>query len=1060
MNRLYTSNRNELLCEKLAENIKNQSGSIFQKTMIITQSGGMNDWLIGQLTRINTIFSHYEFQNQDGFMGQVFELLTGEPLRSNRDAIKFGVYGLLDSKEFKKCFHAVASYYQDNDLRRIQLAEKIADLFDQYQLYRVDMIKKWENGERGTTKEAEKWQMWLWQQLNLPSKESYRKTIYDKLEEDSEKLQQLYPEIHLFGITIFTGFHLEFYQHLEKYIKVNYYLCLPSQSPELKNSMLESNGTKARELLYQCKEWKSELADFNVGNTGTLLVRLQQSILNNEELDDKNLDESIEVTSHYTPVREVETLYNYLLDLFEKEWKNGTLKPHDVMVITPDINKYEPFIKAVFRNAPVKLPFRVSGAARNTGNSICAAMELIVNITEEDLTAEKVAGLLEQNRIGMAYKIESTSYIRGVLNKAGIRFGRENRLEDDTHFVSWKYGFEKIILGYAMHTDEAFDVSYRLTEDEKEFLNNEPLTNYPYKDAEASASYDLLRLKAFVDDLQSLLDEQQTPRTLSEWIALFQEKVMGKMVWSSKFGKDDKEERKQIMKALGFVERLIDDTKKEPVPWAVFLNELKKRVFTESAEHNLNSGNITFASAIPVRGLPYKVIAFIGLDNGIFPRQDHHLGFDLMGNDYQPGDRSKKEADKSLFLDTIMAAREKLYLSYTGRSVKDNTKIPPSIVLDTLMDYLAMKPVQHPLHGFSKCYNYNGDENGSDNDNEQDHERDKERSNKKLFTYLYNSEPDPRVFKPKKAVTAKEDKLLEINVKDFVSFFEAPIDWYFKKELGIYYDGDKDDTLPETELFNLDHLQQWQMKNDLLKLTPTSADELSLFTREHIRKGQLPLKNIGRKVMENLNVQIEVLRVRYQELTSEKKQQSEAIDLPLSLLYDGQNITLRITGTIDGIFNGEYLYVSTSTSKDYNKHRVRAFLYSLLLYAEGKIESARLLGINGSSTKTPLIEESLPATEKDEATDKLTLLAEYLIKGKQQPLIFSLKACKYPKGQNAITIQSVMDALKDESSDGLYTDPPVPGNKYILKLMEEGYFDDLTEKNLEEINALAELLNL
>ena len=104
MNKLYTSNRNELLCQKLAQNIKNSSGSIFQKTLIITQSGGMNAWLTGQLTRINGIFSHYEFQNQDGFMGQVFELLTGEPLRSNRDAIKFGVYGLLDSEDFKDKF--------------------------------------------------------------------------------------------------------------------------------------------------------------------------------------------------------------------------------------------------------------------------------------------------------------------------------------------------------------------------------------------------------------------------------------------------------------------------------------------------------------------------------------------------------------------------------------------------------------------------------------------------------------------------------------------------------------------------------------------------------------------------------------------------------------------------------------------------------------------------------------------------------------------------------------------------------------------------------------------
>jgi len=685
MSRLYISNQMETLCGKLAANLNPESGSIFNKTMIITQGGGMNNWLTGKMTETNGIFAHYEFQNQDGFLGQVYELLTGEKLRSNRDAIKFGVYRLLETDDFKNKFQSVADYYEGNDLRRIQLSEKIADLFDQYQLYRSEMIRKWESGQTDTDKpDSENWQMWLWQQLGIPSKATLRDKIYDKLEsvENRELLKNTFPAIHLFGISIYTSFHLEFYKRLSEYIPVHFYLCLPSEEKDQKNSLLESFGTKAKELLEQFAGMKTELKDFPVTDNNTLLGRLQNSIVNNKELTEKGPDDSIQVTSHFTPVREVEALYNYLLDLFEND---GALKPRDVLVITPDINKYEPFIRAVFRNAPVKLPHRISGAVKTTGDSITASLELISNMSEEDLTAENVVGLLEQNRIGKAYRIEDTSYIRGVINKAGIRFGRKNSLNDDTHFVSWKYGLEKIILGYAMLTEDAFDVSHRLEDEEKELLDGR-LTNYPYRDAEASASHDLLRLKAFVDDLQSLFDEQKTPRTLAEWKLLFLESVMGKMVWSNDFDKKDREERAEIYRALGFTERLDEAAAAEKVPWQVFLNELKKRLFTESREHELNTGSITFTSAIPAKGLPHKVIAFIGLDNGVFPRQDHHLGFDLMGNDYQPGDRSKKEADKSLFLDTLMSARQKLYLSYIGQSVNDNTEIPPSIVLDTLMD--------------------------------------------------------------------------------------------------------------------------------------------------------------------------------------------------------------------------------------------------------------------------------------------------------------------------------------------------------------------------------------
>ena len=1041
MSRLYISNQMETLCGKLATNLNPESGSIFNKTRIITQGGGMNNWLTGKITETNGIFAHYEFQNQDGFLGQVYELLTGDKLLSNRDAIKFGVYRLLDTKDFKKDFHDEASYYKDNDLRRIQLSEKIADLFDQYQLYREEMIRSWDAGEtyaeQKINKDAEGWQMWLWLQLGMPSKASLKKKIYEKLKTDAEKLKQTWPEIHLFGISIYTSFHLEFYKRLSEYIIVHFYLCLPSEEKEQKHSLLESFGTKAKELLEQFDEMKTELTDFPVTDDNTLLGRLQSSIVNNKELKEKGPDDSIQVTSHFTPVREVEALYNYLLDLFEKD---GALKPRDVLVITPDINKYEPFIRAVFRNAPVKLPQRISGAVKTTGDSITASLELISNMSEEDLTAENVVGLLEQNRIGRAYRIEDTSYIRGVINKAGIRFGRSNRLVDDTHFVSWKYGLEKIILGYAMLTEEAFDVSHRLEDEEKELLDGR-LTNYPYKDAEASASHDLLRLKAFVDDLQSLFDEQKTPRTLAEWKLLFLESVLGKMVWSNDFDKEDRLERNEIFRALGFTERLDDAAEKEEVTWQVFLNELKKRLFTESREHELNTGSITFTSAIPARGLPYKIIAFIGLDNGVFPRQDQHLGFDLMDNDYQPGDRSKKEADKSLFLDTLMSAREKLYLSYIGQNVKDNTEIPPSIVLDTLMDYLDLKPTEHPLHGFSNRY---------------------QKDNKKLFTYLYNTEPDPNVHKTKEPDNSTDEKTEEIWVNDFVKFFEAPIDWYFNKVLGIKYDGDEDDTLPDTELFELNNLQKWQIKNELLKYEGTTDEELNAFIQEYIKKGQLPLKNLGRKMMEELLEQIEQLKTRYQELTRDKQEESMAIDIPINLKIEDTDIEIRITGTIDSVFDGNYIYVSTSKpveiEKFPKKHKIRAYLKSLLLCASGHIKKASLIALVGKSKKIELFEEDFPVLKQVDAYKKLAELTKYILIGKNQPLIFSLKALDPEKDQNTISIKSVIRALKQEAKGDEYSD--TPPNKYVLSLFETGYFENICEEDLAQINEIEELLNL
>ena len=381
-----------------------------------------------------------------------------------------------------------------------------------------------------------------------------------------------------------------------------------------------------------------------------------------------------------------------------------------------------------------------------------------------------------------------------------------------------------------------------------------------------------------------------------------------------------------------------------------------------------------------------------------------------------------------------MSAREKLYLSHIGQSVKDNTEIPPSIVLDTLMDYLGLQAGKHPLHGFSNRYN-----------------------NTELFTYLYNTEPDPNVHKTKETVTSSnaeksEAPKEEIWANDFVKFFEAPIDWYFNKVLGIKYDGNEDDTLPETELFDLDHLQKWQIKDELLKYKGDSDEELEAFIQKHIKKGKLPLKNLGRETVEKYLEEIKPLKERYLELTNEKDEKSVAIDL----VVDG----FRITGTIDGVFDGEYIQVSTSTSGNVDKYKVRAYLKALLLYASGKITSARLLALRKYNNNTTLVEVPYPNIDQETARKNLIELSNYLMKGKNQPLLFCLKARTPQTGEEEITVQSVMKAFKKETEDKTYIEPPIRGNKYIAKLLDEECFESLNQENLEEIKTLAGLLNL
>ncbi len=101
------------------------------------------------------------------------------------------------------------------------------------------------------------------------------------------------------------------------------------------------------------------------------------------------------------------------------------------------------------------------------------------------------------------------------------------------------------------------------------------------------------------------------------------------------------------------------------------------------------SGGITFCRLLPMRSIPSKVICLVGMNHAAFPRSDHHLGFDLIARYPKPGDRSSRNDDKYLFLESLISARNRLYISYVGQHIQDNTPIPPAVPVSTFPKWRA-----------------------------------------------------------------------------------------------------------------------------------------------------------------------------------------------------------------------------------------------------------------------------------------------------------------------------------------------------------------------------------
>jgi exodeoxyribonuclease V gamma subunit len=144
-----------------------------------------------------------------------------------------------------------------------------------------------------------------------------------------------------------------------------------------------------------------------------------------------------------------------------------------------------------------------------------------------------------------------------------------------------------------------------------------------------------------------------------------------------------------------------------------------EQLLDDPARGGVPSGGITFSSMSSLHTLPFDVVCAIGLNDGAFPSTSRPSEFDLMAIAPERGDRQRREDERNLFLDLLLSARHSLYLSYTGRSVRDNSPLPPSVLVSELLEVavpaMADDPgsadslaqarrrlvVEHPLQPFS-----------------------------------------------------------------------------------------------------------------------------------------------------------------------------------------------------------------------------------------------------------------------------------------------------------------------------------------------------------------------
>lgn len=127
----------------------------------------------------------------------------------------------------------------------------------------------------------------------------------------------------------------------------------------------------------------------------------------------------------------------------------------------------------------------------------------------------------------------------------------------------------------------------------------------------------------------------------------------------------------------------------EAIPLAVFRESWLAKVDQPQLSQRFMAGAINFCTLVPMRAIPFRVVCLLGMSDGAFPRVQERTDFDLMVRHWRPGDRARRDDDRYLLLEALLSARDRFYVSWVGKRARDNAECPPSVLVGQLRDYLS-----------------------------------------------------------------------------------------------------------------------------------------------------------------------------------------------------------------------------------------------------------------------------------------------------------------------------------------------------------------------------------
>lgn len=1050
---LYTSNRTEALAAKLLDVIEaNPEDNPLAPSEVMVQNAGTARWLSFQIAQFRGIAFNIDFP----FPAKVFSRLSNvfDPHfetdgRFSETHAKWALYDILAELSDDSAFSLVKAYCSE-PRRRYQLASRLAALYDQYLIYRPDVVVSWED------RPTRDWQGLLWKQLlariyGNRANPPHIARIWHKLK-NSQTLpnfhaERLPPSLHIFGISSLAPLYLDFVDRLSYSIPIHVYLLQPTdmywgdlrtaaqarRSSRLKEgeaqgelALAEGVETETSNPLLpllgrQGQAFLDALIDLDPQHDDSLFFEPQaESLLSAIQSDMRSLenrssfdassspphiDDSLSINNCHNKRRECEVLKDFILDCINRD---PSLKFSDFIVMAPEIQEYASIADAVFSDTEVpsaRLGYSIADQAATRHSPAANDFLSLLRIPLTRITSEEIAALIDLPSISLKFDFSdrNRSTIKHWIQEHSILWGWDARFRGAREaYPSERATWSELrkIIGSGIALSVSDDQLYR-----------EHVVSPDIEGDHAQLAGRFLELLEFIENL---IAASTRTCTLDEWKLFFEQAAFDSIPQSE----DYQSQVQLIHDSIGKSLEVPSFDSEITLPYETALDSIAQTIERQSPPSGYLNGSITFCSLKPMRSIPARVICLVGMNLDDFPRKGSQTAFDLTKQSPRRGDRNPRDEDKQIFLEALLSTRQSLFISYIGQLDASDEKIPPSPVVSALIDYMGHPSIvrTHKRQKFDHAYF-------------------KESS---LFTYspeAANAANASLARHPPKTIQAASPTPTPISVSnsqleldELLAYFRNPCRHYLDKQCLIRFPK-KYESMPSDEFFESSALDQYTRNSYLIEKKDSPSDD-SISTYFAARKwtasgyfGQFESSTSAESAQELLS--------STESYFNDSHELQTPFDLPLNSASLHGNLTIRSNGWL----------VDISASKNKPSRILTTWICHLIASLNSTRQATPYRGAiiaglrrNKSQSEPEIIR--FEPIENANALQQLGLLVQEYITGTKQPrLLYSEICCDFAKRCEKNKVESAEPTELDthlKAVEAIHLQPSSHGNGRTL----------------------------